>query len=86
MALCELCGKMFIDITYLKYHCLRRHNLKSCTYTTSLEDKDVNSLKLEIAQLQTQLKEMKSNFQNKLQVNMNFVTFGKIVSYLGLWF
>jgi len=71
MALCELCGKMFIDINYLKYHCVRRHNLNSCTYTTSPEDKDVDSLKSEIVQLQTQLEEIKSNFQNKLQVGIN---------------
>lgn len=71
MALCELCGKMFIDVNYLKYHCLRRHDFNSCIYTGSPEGKDVDSLKSEIVRLQTQLEEMNSNFQNKLQVKIN---------------
>ncbi|XP_026823514.1 uncharacterized protein LOC113561355 isoform X2 [Rhopalosiphum maidis] len=67
MALCELCGKMFMDISYLKYHCFRRHKLNSCTFTSSPENEDVDNLKLEILQLQTQLKEITSTFENKLK-------------------
>lgn len=66
MTLCELCGKLFIDVSYLKYHCFRRHQLNFCTYMSPSENNNVESLKLEILQLQTQLKEMKSNFQVKM--------------------
>jgi len=68
MALCELCGKMFMDVSYLKYHCFRRHNLNSCTFTSSPKNDHVDSLKSEIFQLQTQLKEITSTFENKLKV------------------
>lgn len=74
MALCELCGKMFMDVSYLKYHCFRRHKLNSCTYINSHEDDHVESLKSVIAQLQTQLEEMKSTYQNKLPVKFNLKT------------
>lgn len=73
MALCELCGKMFIDMNYLKYHCFRRHKLNSCSYTSTPEDQLVESLKSEIVQLQTQLEEIKSNVQNKSQVKFNTI-------------
>ncbi|KAL5233690.1 hypothetical protein ACI65C_001100 [Semiaphis heraclei] len=66
-ALCELCGKMFIDVSYLKYHCFRRHKLNSCTFTSSPENEHVDSLKSEIFQLQTQLKEMTSSFEDILK-------------------
>jgi len=72
MALCELCGKMFVDVRYLKFHCFRRHNLNSCIYSGSPKDKDNTNLKFKIVQLETQLKEMKSNSQNNLQVKFNF--------------
>ena len=68
MALCELCGKMFIDVSYLKYHCFRRHKLNTCAFTFSLENEHVESLKSEIFKLQTQLKEITSTFENKLKV------------------
>lgn len=73
MALCELCGKMFVDMNYLKYHCFRRHKINSCSYTSTSEDQLVESLKSEIVQLQTQLEEIKSNFQNKFQVELNSI-------------
>lgn len=57
-----------MDVGYLKYHCFRRHKLNSCTYTNSPEDNHVESLKSEIVQLQNQLEEMKSTYQNKLPV------------------
>lgn len=69
MALCELCGKMFMDVSYLKYHCFRRHKPNSCIYSNSNENENVDSLKSEILQLQIQLKEMTSTFENKLKVN-----------------
>lgn len=68
MALCELCGKMFMDNSYLKYHCFRRHKLNSCTFTNSLDNEYVDSLKSEILQLQTQLKETTLTLENKLKV------------------
>ncbi|XP_027845142.2 uncharacterized protein LOC114125612 [Aphis gossypii] len=67
MALCELCGKMFMDNSYLKYHCFRRHKLNSCTFTNSLDNEYVDSLKSEILQLQTQLKETTLTLENKLK-------------------
>ncbi|XP_025200308.1 uncharacterized protein LOC112598149 isoform X2 [Melanaphis sacchari] len=67
MALCELCGKMFMDVSYLKYHCFRRHKLDSCTFTNSPENECVDSLKSEILQLQTQLNEITSTFENKFK-------------------
>lgn len=70
MAQCKLCGKIFMDINYLKYHCFRRHKLNSCTYTS--EDEHVRCLKTEMVQLQTQLEDIKSTFQNKLHVKRNF--------------
>lgn len=66
MTLCELCGKLFMDASYLNYHCFRCHKLNSCTYVSSSENDHVESLKLEILQLQTQLKEIKLNFQVKI--------------------
>jgi len=72
MALCELCGKMFMDVTYLKYHCFRRHKFNSCTFTSSPENEHVDSLKSEIFQLQTQLKEITSSFEHKLKVKYIF--------------
>lgn len=57
---------MFIDIPSLKYYCFRRNELGSCNYTPS-KDEDIESLKAEIFQLQTQLKVIKST-QNKFQV------------------
>lgn len=68
MALCELCGKMFMDVSYLKYHCFRQHKLNSCTFTSSPENENVDSLKSEILRLQTQLKEITLTFENKLKV------------------
>jgi len=70
--LCELCGKMYMDINFLKYHCFRRHAFNSCTYMNSPEDNRIESLKLEVLQLQNQLKKTKSNYQNDSQVNLNF--------------
>ncbi|XP_003241437.1 uncharacterized protein LOC100575782 [Acyrthosiphon pisum] len=73
MALCELCGKMFMDVSYLKYHCFRRHKLNSCTFTSSPENDNVDSLKSEIFQLQTQLKEITSTFENKLKNSKMYI-------------
>lgn len=71
MVLCELCGKMYMDVNFLKYHCFRRHTLNSCTYNNGklTEDKRVESLKLEVLRLQNQLKKVTSIHQNTLQVN-----------------
>lgn len=71
MVLCELCGKMFIDVNYLNNHCFRQCKINSCTYVNSPENEYVKSLKSEIAQLKTQLIENKSTIQNKLQVKIN---------------
>lgn len=83
MALCELCGKMFMDVSYLKYHCFRRHKLNSCTFTSSPENENVDSLKSEIFQLQTQLKEITSTFENKLKVKY-FLKLHLFVLYVNL--
>ncbi|XP_025423494.1 uncharacterized protein LOC112692893 isoform X2 [Sipha flava] len=66
MALCELCGKMFIDVNYLKYHCFRRHKDNSCNFISSPKDEYNESLKSEIVQLQTQLNAYKSTFHSRL--------------------
>lgn len=68
MALCDLCGKMFIDVNYLKYHCFRRHKLDSCNYISSAKDELNENLKSEIVQLKTQLNVYKSTFHNRLNV------------------
>lgn len=57
---------MSIDIASLKNYCFRRHRFGSCNYS-SYKDEDIESLKAEIIQLQTQLKAIKSN-QNTFQV------------------
>ncbi|VVC28202.1 Hypothetical protein CINCED_3A005812 [Cinara cedri] len=67
-ALCEYCGKMFLDKNYLKYHCFRRHGLNSCTNLNSFENEHyVESLKTEITQLQNNLEDMRKTIQNKSQ-------------------
>lgn len=68
MALCDLCGKMFIDVNYLKYHCFRRHKANSCNFISSPKDEHNESLKSEIVQLQTQLNAYKSTFYSRLHV------------------
>lgn len=57
---------MFIDIPSLKYYCFRQHELGSCNYSPSKVE-DIESLKMEIIQLQNQLKVIKAT-QNKFQV------------------
>lgn len=57
---------MFIDIESLKYYCFRQNEFGACNYS-SPKYEDIESLKTEIFQLQTQLKVIKST-QNKLQV------------------
>lgn len=57
---------MFIDIPSLKNYCFRQHEFGSCIYFPS-NNEDVESLKAEIVQLQTQLKVIKSTL-NKFQV------------------
>lgn len=81
MTLCELCGKLFMDVSYLNYHCFRCHKLNSCTYMSSLENNHVESLKLEILQLQTQLKEIKLNYQVKINLQKNILFFLCLFKY-----
>lgn len=69
MIVCELCEKTFTNLKSLKYHCLRWHSLN--TDSDSSQDKLVESLKLKIIQLQTQLKEMNTNLLNKFQVKLS---------------
>lgn len=78
MAQCKFCGKIFMDVNYLKYHCFRRHKLNLCNYTS--EDEHVKTLRTEMVQFQTQLEEMKSTFQNKLQVKSNFTKFVSLLN------
>lgn len=68
MVLCEFCGEIFLDISYLKYHCFLRHKLHSCTFTKSPDNEYVDSLKSEILQLQTQLKDITLTLESKLKV------------------
>ncbi|CAH1736601.1 unnamed protein product [Aphis gossypii] len=67
MVLCEFCGEIFLDISYLKYHCFLRHKLHSCTFTKSPDNEYVDSLKSEILQLQTQLKDITLTLESKLK-------------------
>lgn len=69
--LCEFCGKMFVDMNYLKYHCFRQHGFNSCTTLHLSENAYVQTLKSEIVLLQTKLKEINISVQNKAQVKFN---------------
>lgn len=73
MELCELCGKMFINVNFLNNCCFQRHKIKSCTFENSPENEYNKSLKSENTHLKPQLIERNSTIYNEVQVINNLI-------------